>query len=209
MMRRVALVGGTFDPIHRGHLDPVRAIAAQFRWDEILYIPAFRQPFKSDRQSASPFHRFAMAVLATSDDARSRVSPLELERGEISYTVDTLETLEARHPDRSFDWVIGDDNLDALTQWKRLDRILELANLIVLRRVAAGTQVPDELRARVTGAEQRPQAGGIVLADNEYVAVSSTDLRARLARGEHCPELPENVERYIERNHLYRGEGRD
>src|SRR5512140_3070175 len=108
---RIGILGGTFDPMHRGHIEPLLAIYDAARWSRIVYIPAWVQPFKAGHAISSPFDRFAMAVLATENDARLFVSPIELERGGVSYTVDTLRELRARMPDVGLDWVIGDDNL--------------------------------------------------------------------------------------------------
>src|SRR5437763_17189192 len=131
---RIAICGGTFDPFHRGHLEPVLAVRAWMQWDRVIYVPAWRQPFKLDRSTASGYHRFAMAVLATENHDPLAVSTMELERGEVSYTVDTLEALRREHPDASLDWIIGEDNVPHLAKWKNIERIFELANFVVLTR---------------------------------------------------------------------------
>src|SRR6185436_5736882 len=124
----IGICGGTFDPFHRGHIDPILAACETMRWDRILYVPTYKQPFKTHLDAASEYHRFVMTVLATLERDEMFVLTLELERGAISYTVDTLEVLRARHPDDTLDWIIGDDNLAQLLDWKSLDRIFELAN---------------------------------------------------------------------------------
>src|SRR5512144_839717 len=115
---RIGICGGTFDPFHRGHLEPVLAARDVMQWDRVLYVPAHRQPFKRDQLSASGYHRFAMTVLATEERDALYVTSRELERGEISYTVDTLEQLRAESADAILDWIIGDDNLPQLDSWK-------------------------------------------------------------------------------------------
>ena len=115
MTERIALYGGTFDPFHCGHLEPVRAVRERMGWSEVIYIPARRQPFKAGVSTSSPYHRYAMTVLGTEGEAWARVSIWELERDEISYTVDTLRHFVSTHPGQAFDWIIGDDNLDSLT----------------------------------------------------------------------------------------------
>ncbi|HEX6179029.1 MAG TPA: nicotinate (nicotinamide) nucleotide adenylyltransferase, partial [Thermoanaerobaculia bacterium] len=165
---KIGICGGTFDPFHRGHLEPVLAVRGTMQWDRLLYVPAFRQPFKADRDSASGYHRFAMTVLGTEDRDGVFVTPLELERGAISYTVDTLEALRAEHPEATLDWIIGDDNVAGLPKWKNLDRIFELANFAVLARVTegvgqtllsvpaqTGVSAPHALAERVTEPQQR------------------------------------------------------
>jgi nicotinate-nucleotide adenylyltransferase len=169
-----------------------------------MYVPAWRQPFKTDRTTASAFHRFAMAVLAVEPYDDLDVSPRELERGAISYTVDTLEEVRSEEPDATVDWIIGDDNLAELTSWKSVDRILELANFAVLARDASAT-VPPSLQNRVADASSRSAYGPIVFARNETVTVSATEIRRRVAAGESIDGLVDpRVSRYIHRNRLYR-----
>jgi len=202
----IGICGGTFDPFHRGHLDPIVAARDALQWDRILYIPAYRQPFKQDREHASGYHRFAMAVLGTLDRNEMFVLELELERGAISYTVDTLEALREIYPDDTLDWIIGDDNLVQLMQWKSIDRIFELANFCVLTR-SGGQAIPPVLKPRVHAALERPRSGAIVFADNHVVPVSSTEIRSRLRAGESIEALVDpRVARYIHHYGLYRKE---
>lgn len=201
---RIAIVGGTFDPFHRGHVEPVLAAREQMQWDRVLYMPAYRQPFKADREHASGHHRFAMTALETYDREGMYVSDLELERGRISYSVDTLEQLRESDPGAIFDWVIGDDNVAALLEWKSIGRILELANFVVLKRKSV-TTVPDVLQDRLADPREAKAHGSIVFVRNDTVPVSSTDVRRRVCAGEPITELVgERVSRYIQRHGLYR-----
>ena len=199
----IGICGGTFDPFHRGHLDPILAVRGQLEWDRVLYIPAFVQPFKQDRETASGYHRFAMTVIATINFDDLAASAMELERGAISYTVDTLRNLRAEHADATFDWIIGDDNLAKLGDWKSIDAIFELANFVVLTR--GSHEVPESFRHRVTGMRARPKNGAIVFAENATVPVSSTEIRRRIRAGEPIEDLvPPPVSRYIHHYDLYR-----
>jgi len=139
---KIGICGGTFDPFHRGHLEPVLAARGVMEWDRLIYVPAYRQPFKPEEQFASGYHRFTMAVLATESIETIDVSTQELDRGKISYTVETLELLRAGYPQATLDWIIGDDNLFQLSEWKRIDRIFELANFAVLTRFMRLGDVP-------------------------------------------------------------------
>ncbi len=186
---KIGICGGTFDPFHRGHLEPVLAAREAMQWDRIIYLVAYRQPFKDKSTSASGYHRFAMAVLATESIPDVWVSSWELEREGVSYTVDTLEHLRSEYPQATFDWIIGDDNLARLGEWKRIDRILELANFVVLTRIAPAIEPP------------RP---GIVYAHNNTIPVSSTEIRRRVRAGESIESLVDpRVSRYIQHNRLY------
>jgi len=137
---RIGICGGTFDPFHHGHLDPVLAAREEMQWDRVLYIPAWRQPFKTHLDAAPGAHRFAMAALAIRDHEALYVSPIELDRGGVSYSVDTLDELHGQYPGASFDWIIGDDNLADLDRWKDPERLFRLAGFVVLTRSGVGSR---------------------------------------------------------------------
>lgn len=207
---KIGLCGGTFDPFHRGHLDPVLAVRERMGWNRLLYFPAFVQPFKRDRRAASGYHRFTMAVLATERHAEVFIEPFELERGAVSYTVDTLAELRERFgADVTLDWIIGDDNLARLEEWKDIDRILALANFAVLTRGAVQHEaVPERLRSHVAEASTRGPAGAICFAGNSTVAVSSTEIRQRVRDGQPIDHLVDGrVSRYIQHYGLYQEAG--
>ena len=190
---KIAVCGGTFDPFHRGHLDPVLAVRNRMEWDRVIYVPAWRQPFKLDNDSVSGYHRFAMAVLATRDYDMVLVSPIELERGGTSYSVETLEAFQAMYPRAALDWVIGDDHVTQLGQWKRIERVVQLARFVVLTR-SGGETIPSAVRR-----------DRIVYAENNTVPVSSTEIRSRVRAGESIDGLVDPlVSRYIHHYGLYK-----
>ena len=192
----IGVCGGTFDPFHRGHLDPVLAIRKRMEWERVIFVPAWQQPFKADRQTASGFHRFAMAVLATRNDDTLFVSPMELQRGGVSYTVETLQELHEIHPHATFDWIIGDDNVSQLLSWKHPERLFALARFVVLAR---GGPAPAPALAK------RVAEGRLIYADNVSVLISSTDIRQRVRTGQSIDGLVDPaVARYIEHNGLYK-----
>lgn len=210
---KIGICGGTFDPFHRGHLDPLLAVRDAMQWERVIYVPAGRQPFKADRAAASPYHRFAMAALATAPFDFIWVSPWELERDAISYTVDTLESFRAQYADATLDWIIGDDNVAQLGEWKSLPRILELANLVVLSR--GGQTVAPAVRdlesraktaiAIVDEPGSRPEHGAMVVARNARLPISSTEIRKRIRAGEPIDSFVDpRVARYIDHYGLYR-----
>lgn len=202
---RVAILGGTFDPIHRGHLEPLLAIADAMEWDRVILLPAATQPFKMGKAVTAAHHRWAMAVLATAGHPRFVLSDVELQRGEISYTVETLEHLHELHPGTALEWIIGDDNLELLTKWRRVERIFELANFIVLRR--GGSEVPEGLRERAAPPEGRPPAGKLILVPSRIVPISASEIRERARRGDPIGGMvAPAVEEYISKYGLYRAE---
>ena len=194
---RIGICGGTFDPFHRGHLDPVLAARAEAGWDRVIYVVANRQPFKVEHGAASPPHRFAMTVMSTLKYDDLFVSDLELERSEVSYTVDTLEHFHREHPAAEIDWIIGDDNVESLPRWRAVDRLFELARFVVLTR-GGSAKVPAALRNHAGD-------GRLVFVHNPAVPVSSTEIRRRLRADESIDGLVDPlVSRYIQHYRLYR-----
>jgi nicotinate-nucleotide adenylyltransferase len=189
---RIGICGGTFDPFHRGHLDPVLAARETMQWDRVLYIPAWRQPFKTHLDAAPGAHRFAMTALAIRDHDALYVSPIELDRGGVSYSVDTLDELHRQFPGASFDWIIGDDNLRDLHRWKDTERLFQLARFVVLSRTGVG--------GRGSGV-----VADIVFAHNATVPVSSTEIRRLVRAGEPIDAFVDPlVSRYIHHYGLYK-----
>lgn len=200
---KIGICGGTFDPFHRGHLDPILHVRDEMQWDRVIYVPARMQPFKQDRETASGYHRFAMTAVATLNFDDVVASAIELERDEVSYTVDTLEALRVQFHGDTLDWIIGDDNLARLHEWKSIDRIFELANVTVLTR--GDHSLPAAFASRRVNARERSTHGAVVFADNPAVAVSSTEIRRRVRDGESIGDLvPAPVSRYIHQYGLYR-----
>jgi len=186
----IGVCGGTFDPFHRGHLEPVLHARDAMRWDCVIYVPAWKQPFKADRVTASGYHRFAMAVLATRDYDWILVSDVELQRGGTSYTVDTLEELHRQYAGAAFDWIIGEDNVAQLPQWREPERLFKLARFVVLSRGTGKSACP-------------PQ--NVVYANTPLVPVSSTEIRQRIREGKPIDAFVDPlVARYIHHNGLYK-----
>jgi nicotinate-nucleotide adenylyltransferase len=189
---KIGICGGTFDPFHHGHLEPVLAACETLQWDRVLYIPAWRQPFKTHLDAAPGAHRFAMTALAIRDHDLLYVSPIELDRGGISYSVDTLEELHLQYAGASFDWIIGDDNLADLDRWKDPERLFQLARFVVLSR----NPITDN---------RQPTTANIVFAHNATVPISSTEIRRRVRAGESIDAFVDPlVSRYIHHYGLYK-----
>lgn len=186
----IGICGGTFDPFHRGHLEPVLHARGEMQWDRVLYVPAWKQPFKSDRETASGWHRFAMAVLATQSYDWMFVDDVELRRGGTSYSVDTLAALHERHPGATFDWIIGEDNVAQLSQWRDAERLFAMARFVVL--------------ARGEGARR---AQNVVYAGTPLVSISSTEIRQFVREGKPIDAFVDPlVARYIHHYGLYKEE---
>ncbi len=188
---RLGILGGTFDPPHVGHLlaasDAVEALAL----DRILFVPACEQPLKAGQNVASGPDRLAMVRLLAGADVRFAVDPVEIERGGLSFTVDTLQALRERHPQPlTLFLLMGADVLATLPNWREPERVRSLAEIVVLEReVGSGP----------------PPADGIRRLQTRRVDVSSTEVRSRVRAGKSIRGfVPEAVAEYIASSGLYR-----
>lgn len=191
---KIGVFGGSFDPVHHGHLAIALAALETVPLDRAIFVPARRSPLKDETPVASEADRLAMLELATKDEARFRCSRIELDRPAPSYTVDTLEALAGEG--RLF-LVLGTDAARELRRWRDPDRVRELATLVVAPRPPR-VELPEALRVW----NDDPAA---ILLDTPLMDISARDLRARVARGRSLRYLvPDAVWRYIEEHTLYR-----
>ncbi|MGH9765061.1 MAG: nicotinate-nucleotide adenylyltransferase, partial [Blastocatellia bacterium] len=133
-INRIGVYGGTFDPIHNGHLAVSRAVLENFGLDLLLIVPAGRPPHKRTVSVSDSYHRYTLAVLATMDTARALVSTIEIEQPELPYTYQTLERLRERYESASLFFILGSDSFEELHAWREPLRILRMANIIVAAR---------------------------------------------------------------------------
>jgi len=198
---RIALFGGTFDPPHRGHLAIATAAADAFALDEVLFAPAGRQPLKTDGAPAPFADRIAMLCLACLPDPRFGVSKLDAPHpdGTPNYTVQTLTALHQLLPGDTFFNLVGADSFLDLRRWREPDRLLELAEWIVVSR--PGSALNDLSRLNLSPHQQTR----VHLLQTVHEDVAATDLRQRLEAGDPCLDvLPAAVSDYILAHHLYR-----
>jgi len=181
---RVGLFGGSFDPIHAGHVAPVRAARAAFSLERVFFLPTGNPPHKSGRRFAPALARFAMVELALLGEEGLFTSTHEL-RDEPSYTVETLEHFQAELPGADLHLILGSDSLAEIQSWRRWRELPRLARLVVLTRPGS----EEALRPQTLAAPLRAawETGRVLLVEHEPVPVSATELRAVLARGEHPP----------------------
>jgi nicotinate-nucleotide adenylyltransferase len=197
MSRRIGIMGGTFDPIHHGHLVAAEEARWQFRLDQVLFIPTGR-PWQKPVGVSPAEDRYLMTVIATASNPAFAVSRLEVDTPGPTYTVDTLRRLRAELPEGTrLLFIGGADLLQQLLTWKEPEQVLELAELIAATR--PDFDVKDVVQ-KVPGA-----AGRVHRMEIPALAISSSDIRARVARGAPIEYLvPEGVARYIEKRALYR-----
>ncbi len=197
-MRRVGVMGGTFDPIHHGHLVAASEVAHRFNLDEVVFVPT-GQPWQKDGSAVSaPEDRYVMTVLATAHDPRFRVSRVDIDRGGPTYTVDTLRDLhheldELDVPAELF-FITGADALANIATWRDSDEVVSMAHFIGVTRPGHVLKDPG-----------LPQ-GSVTLVEVPALAISSTDCRTRVAAGEPIRYMvPDAVLEYIDKRSLYRG----
>jgi nicotinate-nucleotide adenylyltransferase len=188
-------MGGTFDPIHHGHLVAASEVQAWFDLDEVVFVPTGRPWQKGDRPISPAEHRYLMTVIATAANPRFRVSRVDIDRGGPTYTIDTLRDLHAQMPDAELYFITGADALTDIFTWRNVDELFELANFVGCTRpgyemdLAAIGAIPAE---RVT------------LVEIPALTISSTDCRERKRRGEPVWYLvPDGVVQYIAKHDLY------
>ena len=193
--KRIAVMGGTFNPIHYAHLISAEQVRAGLGYDKILFIPSARPPHKvADADIIEPEHRYQMVLLAIAENPHFEVSRIELERAGPSYTIETLKALKELYGETTeLAWIIGADSLIEYRIWKDFDKVLERCVMIATTRPNYDlNRVPLEIRKKVTAF---PITG---------VDISATVIRERVRKGLSIQYLvPEGVDAYIEQHQLY------
>jgi nicotinate-nucleotide adenylyltransferase len=196
--RRLGVMGGTFDPVHNGHLTTAEEALVQFDLDQVLFVPTGR-PWMKEGEDVSPAeHRYLMTVIATASNPRFGVSRIEIDRKGRTYTVDTLRALAERERDAELFFITGADAmLEILHYWKDPNEILELAHFIAATRPGYDI-APFEAEASTSD----PRVSVMTI---PALAISSTDIRRRVRDGRPIRYLvPEGVKSYVEKTRLYR-----
>jgi nicotinate-nucleotide adenylyltransferase len=207
---RIAIIGGTFDPIHNGHLAAAESVASTFQVDEVHFVPAFSPPHKQSAEITSPFHRFAMVALATMPFERFRPSTIEVDAFEKRYSVDTLELMRRNDPGAELLFVIGTDMFQEIHKWKDYRRLFELAHIVVINRPGFPLR-HDLMPLQIVRANEPvvvlPEKNSVFYLPFVEQPISSTEIRksigARDGIGVPTPWVPPQVWSYIEKNHLY------
>lgn len=191
---RLGVMGGTFDPIHHGHLVAASEVAALFDMDEVLFVPSGQPWQKAQREVASAEDRYLMTVIATASNPQFSVSRMEIDRPGPTYTADTLRELrDERGPDTDLYFITGADALDQILTWRNADDLFALAHFVGVTRPGHDLSDPGF------------PAGGVSLVEVPAMSISSTDCRARVGQGLPVWYLvPDGVVQYINKRHLYR-----
>ncbi|HWT33495.1 MAG TPA: nicotinate-nucleotide adenylyltransferase [Microbacterium sp.] len=188
---RIGVMGGTFDPIHHGHLVAASEVAQSFDLDEVVFVPTGR-PWQKSHVSPTE-HRYLMTVIATASNPRFTVSRVDIDRDGPTYTVDTLRELKSQRPDAELFFITGADAVAQILSWREHDGLWDLAHFVAVSRpghVLTTDGLPSE---------------GVSQLEVPALAISSTDCRERVSNGHPVWYLvPDGVVQYIAKHHLYR-----
>ena len=194
---RIGIMGGTFDPIHHGHLFIAEEARARFQLNEVLFVPNGQPPHKPEQSVTTAAHRYAMTRIAIHANAHFRCSAIEINRKGPSYAVDTLTELHAQHPDAELFYITGVDAVAEILSWKRHEEVIQRATFLAATRpgfdlLTLKDKLPPEYLTR------------ILLLGSTHLGISSTDIRERIRQGLPARYLlPDSVLNYILRNRLY------
>jgi nicotinate-nucleotide adenylyltransferase len=197
--RRVGVMGGTFDPIHHGHLVAASEVQAWFDLDEVVFVPTGAPWQKAEREVSPAEHRYLMTVIATAANPRFRVSRVDVDRNGPTYTIDTLRDLAAEMPDADLYFITGADALMNIFTWRDIDELFELARFVGCTR--PGYEMDPATIADIP-------SDRVSIVEIPALAISSTDCRERTERGEPIWYLvPDGVVQYVAKHRLYTPEG--
>jgi nicotinate-nucleotide adenylyltransferase len=188
-------MGGTFDPIHHGHLVAASEVQAWFDLDEVVFVPTGAPWQKADREVSPAEHRYLMTVVATAANPRFRVSRVDIDRGGPTYTIDTLRDLRAQMPDADLYFITGADALAEIFTWRDADELFELASFVGCTRPGYTTE---------SATLDKIPSDKVTMVEIPALAISSTECRDRKRRGEPVWYLvPDGVVQYIAKHGLY------
>jgi nicotinate-nucleotide adenylyltransferase len=191
---KIGFLGGSFDPVHFGHLLAAQDVYEQYELDRLIFVPAAQAPLKPQEMQAGPVDRLTMLRLSIESDKRFEISDVELNRGGVSYTIASVRHFRALFPDDRLYWIIGGDQLPRMNLWKDVAELAQLIEFIFLERPGHP-------------ARQTPEVPGLRLhrCDGHLIEISSSELRNRVRRGLSLHYFcPQKVISHIEARNLYR-----
>lgn len=201
-MKNIGLFGGTFNPIHNGHLHMANAFAEQCQLDCVIFLPA-GDPYHKNTDLVAPEHRLNMTELAAAANPKFAVSDCDLVRSGATYSIDTVQIFKQHYPKAQLYWLMGMDSLMNLHKWKNWQAFVRQTKIVVANRTGDTlAKAPRELHAWLGEALQ---SGDLVLLNADTVDISSSQIREQIAQGKNLRNwLPEKVADYIQQHDLYR-----
>ena len=187
-------MGGTFDPVHHGHLSAANEVATRFALDEVVFVPTGSPWMKAGKQVSPAEDRYLMTVIATASNPRFSVSRIDVDRPGTTYTIDTLRELQALYAGAELFFITGSDALAQILGWRSADELFALAHFV-------GVSRPGYAAVDLSGFPE----GAVTLLEVPALAISSSDCRARVGRGDPVWYLvPDGVVQFVEKRRLYR-----
>lgn len=201
-LKKLGIMGGTFDPVHYGHLIAAETVRHEFALDKVVFVPAGRPPHKLADTIADREHRYLMTALATAANEYFEVSRLEVDKSVVTYTVDTVKDLIVTYgEDVSLYFITGADAVLELLSWHKIGELLKLCSFVAVTRPGFDKE---ELEHKVSEIKSKYN-GEIISIEVPLLGISSTDIRERVKKGKSIKYLlPADVEKYIEKTGLYR-----
>ncbi|MBU3062877.1 nicotinate-nucleotide adenylyltransferase [Nocardia sp. NEAU-G5] len=197
--RKLGVMGGTFDPVHHGHLVAASEVAHRFDLDEVIFVPTGEPWQKAGKQVSPAEDRYLMTVIATASNPRFSVSRVDIDRGKTTYTVDTLRDLQAQHPDAELYFITGADALSNILTWQDWAELFELAKFVGVSRPGYDLNIED-LEKHL----QDSPDDAVTVIEIPALAISSSECRRRASQGRPVWYLvPDGVVQYISKRHLY------
>lgn len=211
--RRIGVMGGTFDPIHHGHLVAGSEVADLFDLDEVVFVPTGQPWQKKDRFVSPAEDRYLMTVIATASNPRFQVSRVDIDRGGDTFTIDTLTDMQREYPDAELFFITGADALSKIVTWRDWESMFDLAHFVGVTRPGytlpgVGGGVVDD--ATLAPLQSEVDTGRLSLVEIPAMSISSTDCRERAAKGRPVWYLvPDGVVQYIAKHRMYDSDGED
>ena len=214
--RRLAFFGGSFDPVHLGHLSTARRLTEIFRFDEFSFVPACHAPHKRRKTPTPAVDRYAMLSLATQFEPLMRISKMEIEQPDKPYTFQTLSRLNEQHPHDDIYFIMGADSWADITTWYEWKKVLGLSNHVVMTRPGYEIEtghVTDDVRRRIADVRDQEsvelpgdESRRIYFSNAVSLDISASSIRLRIAEDDQTwkEDVPENVANYIEKYQIYR-----
>lgn len=196
---QLGIMGGTFDPIHNGHLVTAEAAAYQYELDKVVFVPSANPPHKTEQKITDAEERYIMAILATMSNSKFKVSRLEIERGGLSYTIDTVRTFKEMLEDVDLYFITGADAILEIFTWRKAEQLLQECKFIAATR-------PGYSLSKLQEGIYEEYKKEIFQLKIPGLAISSTDIRSRVKTGRPIKyQLPNAVEAYIKQRKFYQG----
>ena len=224
-MKKIGLLGGTFDPVHNGHLHLAEQAQRFFNLEKVVFIPAYRSPHKLALEPVSCKHRLSMLTLAIEGLLRFSIDKMEINKNEVSYTIETLKELQLNHPEWNMFLILGADAFQAIDTWKQCSQLLDFCNILVGTRPGAELQVSDSVKNKLSlstsATNDRATSSatdvkvfknfekgtGVTFFQISPLDISSKEIRQRIHQGEEVKNLlPPSVDHYIIRHRLYQND---